>query len=307
MTSRAFAMLFKDIACRRDLTPAAKILHAILVDRIGTKGFCWCGVRWLAKATGLSSDGVMGGIAQLERLKLVQVTRRQSGRSNHYRLVEKEAHCPAVHLPEEKRTAQQNGSALPTSALAHCSAVQSNNKKDLLSNTAASDFDRFYEAYPKKLNRAAALAAFDAIPDKPSIDVLLAAIETARRSPAWKEQNGRFIPGPAKWLQDEQWRNYKPAASGTTASGLELEQRQREKQAAQRQASIEQETAQHETFWSSLSAERQSHYLEAVETQQAGQKIRFNNPDILRRLAVGMAYRERCTEPQEALAVASIS
>jgi DNA-binding MarR family transcriptional regulator len=81
-----FYKLPKDVAGRRDLTAAAKVVLAILIDRIGQNDCCWPGIRLLAKDAGLSTPAVTRAIANLEAKGVVQIERQSNGRSNRYRL-----------------------------------------------------------------------------------------------------------------------------------------------------------------------------------------------------------------------------
>lgn len=67
-------------------------------------------------------------------------------------------------------------------------------------------FDSFWESYPKKRNRAEAKAIWD----KAGCSMLQAEIaEGLRRwngSTDWSKENGKFIPQPARWLEDERWK-----------------------------------------------------------------------------------------------------
>ena len=68
------------------------------------------------------------------------------------------------------------------------------------------EFDLFWKAYPKKRNKADALSAFLKI-EGVSIQTILDAIERFKGCPEWKEQDGRFIPYPAKWLKAKGWED----------------------------------------------------------------------------------------------------
>ena len=73
-------------------------------------------------------------------------------------------------------------------------------------------FAVFWEAYPNKRNKPAARKAFAKIAGKVELSVLLAALETQKRSPDWTKENGRYIPYPASWLNGRRWED-KPQAA----------------------------------------------------------------------------------------------
>ncbi len=69
-------------------------------------------------------------------------------------------------------------------------------------------FDRFWWVYPKKLNREAALRAWESLaPDAALVEAILAALKDQARSEAWRREDGRFIPQPARWLRDRRWED----------------------------------------------------------------------------------------------------
>lgn len=67
------------------------------------------------------------------------------------------------------------------------------------------DFGTFWQAYPRKVGKEKALAAFKKV-DVP-IDTLLAAIEEQRKSAQWTKDKGEFIPHPATWLNGKRWED----------------------------------------------------------------------------------------------------
>ena len=67
-------------------------------------------------------------------------------------------------------------------------------------------FALFYNAYPKKRKRGDAENAFKTInPSQELLDKMLKAIEQAKKSEEWQEQDGKFIPHPASWLRAKGW------------------------------------------------------------------------------------------------------
>lgn len=67
-------------------------------------------------------------------------------------------------------------------------------------------FDRFYEAYPRKVGRPAAIKAFAKCKaDETLVDQMIAAIEEQKQSAQWVKDDGQFIPHPATWLNNERW------------------------------------------------------------------------------------------------------
>ena len=73
-------------------------------------------------------------------------------------------------------------------------------------------FDRFWEAYPRKMGRRKAEELFAFLPER-LWDRLLAAVERQKRSEQWTRDNGRYIPYPATWLSEGRWDDLPDAAA----------------------------------------------------------------------------------------------
>ena len=81
------------------------------------------------------------------------------------------------------------------------SESESNTRKAL-----ESAFDAFWSVYPKKTGKEAARKAFEKIP-KSAHSLLVPAVEAQKKSRQWMEENGRFIPNPATWLNQGRWED----------------------------------------------------------------------------------------------------
>lgn len=66
-------------------------------------------------------------------------------------------------------------------------------------------FETFYQDYPRKCNRAAAVRAWDKLkPDSRLFGIILDALEQQKRSEQW--QRG-YIPHPSTWLNQARWED----------------------------------------------------------------------------------------------------
>lgn len=133
---------------------------------------------------------------------------------------------PYLHLPgwNEHQTVRAKKSKYPapedgveTSASickqmqADVPVIQSNTESNSISESESNSertgaFDRFWEAYPKKVGKEAARSAFRKIKGV-SIETLLLALGQQKNSDQWKKENGRFIPNPATWLNQGRWED----------------------------------------------------------------------------------------------------
>ena len=86
------------------------------------------------------------------------------------------------------------------------------------------DFERFWQAYPKKVGKGEAQKAWKKN-GHPGIDQIIAVVARARQTSKWLEDNGRFIPNPATWLNQKRWDD-----EYITAGELEAQAEQRHRE-----------------------------------------------------------------------------
>jgi len=65
------------------------------------------------------------------------------------------------------------------------------------------EFEAFWTAYPRKEARRRARQAWRQ--RRPDLQRCLRALAAQRSAPRWREENGRYIPLPANWLEDGRW------------------------------------------------------------------------------------------------------
>lgn len=71
-------------------------------------------------------------------------------------------------------------------------------------NARLSDFDLFWECFPRKRAKLDALKAWQQTKDvRPPIEQILAAIEDAIQGGEWSDE--RYVPYPATWLRRGQF------------------------------------------------------------------------------------------------------
>lgn len=78
-------------------------------------------------------------------------------------------------------------------------------------------FERFWELYPVKVGKDAALAAYRET--KPDDDTLCRNLNFWLSSRQWKRENGRFIPRPAKFIRERHFDHIPPDCVPTGGTG----------------------------------------------------------------------------------------
>ena len=92
-------------------------------------------------------------------------------------------------------------------------------------NHCVLEFDAFWEAYPRKESIFEAQRAFVEAGAKAAMPEILAALAWQVKSDQWKEEGGKYIPKPAKYLMEGQWKNGKraPKRNGPNINELDHE------------------------------------------------------------------------------------
>ncbi|MFW6112441.1 MAG: hypothetical protein ACOC6S_02605, partial [Chloroflexota bacterium] len=73
-----------------------------------------------------------------------------------------------------------------------------------LNKTQQERFDRFWQAYPKKVAKGAAETAFKKLdPEENLLNTMIDTIELAKKTTQWQDK--KYIPHPATWLNEKRW------------------------------------------------------------------------------------------------------
>lgn len=84
---------------------------------------------------------------------------------------------------------------------------------------APDGFDRFWDAYPKKVGKQDALKAWKQIdPDADTVEAILAGLERWKTCDQWTKDGGKFICWPQKFLNRRYWEEDPGAPAGPTGS-----------------------------------------------------------------------------------------
>ena len=74
-----------------------------------------------------------------------------------------------------------------------------------IGHQGVTEFDQFYEAYPRHVGKKAARKAWDGAKDRPSLEAILLAIAAQKKSHDWTKDGGQYIPHPSTWLNQGRW------------------------------------------------------------------------------------------------------
>lgn len=81
-------------------------------------------------------------------------------------------------------------------------------------------FERFWAEYPRKVNKAAARQAWEALAPDGALEARIAAgLARSRQLAQWNRDAGRYIPYPASYLNGRRWEDESEEAADNGSSG----------------------------------------------------------------------------------------
>ena len=231
LSQEKFVQLPKRIMRRRGSSPTAKLVFAVIVDRIGANGSAWPGYSRIAADTGLHLSTVKRAVKGLIEAGLLRKFPRGRGLSNMYTIPNSSSSSGLNSVQAEPGADCDSGSvqAAPR-VVAGCDYRELTHELDPLNEThkrskkkspqfSNAECERIYQAYPRKVGKAAALKAIDkalrVIANRGTPDPtvwLLDRVQKYARSAAG--QQGKYTPYPAKWINQgrydddaDEWKN----------------------------------------------------------------------------------------------------
>ena len=133
--------------------------------------------------------------------------RRQEYMRNYMNEYRQEQKKLAEGKQPRKCLRKQSVSALESSVLVIDSIDNTINTNTINTNTTSnSAFDAFWNLYPKKIGKGAALKKWQTIkPEKALIAKIMNAVREQMTTAQWTKEGGQYIPNPTTWLNQGRW------------------------------------------------------------------------------------------------------
>jgi predicted transcriptional regulator len=171
----------------------------------------------MQRETGLGIKGVRSALAELQTKSwlVMERTQKSNGQLGPYRYTLIESTVPQ--------------STVVASTVAEGTDIKKNNlEENKVKETYAHSeklFDEFWNAYPRKLDKAKAFRAFKSALKRATFEDILAGVIAYRNDPA---RNPDFTKYPATWLNSDSWEN---AAGSGVSPHTERNERERQRSA----------------------------------------------------------------------------
>jgi hypothetical protein len=173
----------------------------------------------MQRETGLGIKGVRSALDELVKKNwlIMERTRRENNQLGPYRYTLIEATVP-------KGTVAQG-------TVAQGPDIKKNNTKEEQSKELDAHFEEFWNAYPKKLDKAKAFRAFKSAMKRAKFEDILAGVIAYRNDP---QRNPDFTKYPTSWLNADSWENEVAPSADSEAAERARIRKEREREESRR-------------------------------------------------------------------------
>ena len=202
------------------LSQSAKLVWGRLAQFAGANGRCYPKIEEIASGVALSSRQAKRVLNELVENDFIQVVKPTGKRKlmhwpNEYLFLDHPCFKSDPKCTSEGDTSVPSGGVVngPSKEVTLMSppnkrVIQENHNKRVKEETGVTDFDIFWEKYPKKKSKGTARKVWVKInPGKKKSAAILNGLSLAINSNAWEKENGKYIPYPASWLNAEGWED----------------------------------------------------------------------------------------------------
>ena len=160
----------------------------------------------LQQLTGLSLSGIASARNKLKQRGVLTYAPGKARQAGKYHLFHfsKDEYVQAS-AQSECRHERDNGVGVSETLI----DINKNTNKEKISKKKHTEgFEEFWQMYPRKVAKANAQKAFEKLSPNPELLAeMLSALERQKQSDAWQQENGKYIPHPATWLNGRRWED----------------------------------------------------------------------------------------------------
>lgn len=211
------------LAWDTEIPPPEKLILLSLSDQANDEGITWPSVSSIVKKTGMSERTVFRHLAALEKLGHIHREQR-IGSSTIYHIHPCQIDTPVkltplslvTPTPVKLTPTHATGDTPPLSLVTPTPATVGRQKpkepsietkrNQIEPSTREALFEQFWQAYPKKTGKQAALKVWVKLKDRVQVlRLCLQALSWQRSSEQWLKDGGQYVPNPATYLNQGRW------------------------------------------------------------------------------------------------------
>lgn len=200
--------IIEAIASSRSFCARARVMAVIIRKTYGwNKKEDWISLSQFEAITGIGKSNICRTLNQLVQAKII-IKSDNKYRINSISKAWKELSNPITIITSDKAHYQNGQSGLSNMTPTKDILTKNNllQKKDKSVLMLEQDFENFWQEYPKKAGKKKARVSFLKL-KKDLLPTILDALEKQKSSPAWQDNDGKYIPYLATWINGERWED----------------------------------------------------------------------------------------------------
>ena len=231
-----WAVIPPEVRYDTKLSAGTKLLYGEISALTDKFGYCWASNDYFERLYGLSERTIIRMIQSLDHAGYIVVADGQTTRRRIYAGINPLKRATEDGVIEIRttdknvrrvRATDKNVTATDKNVTAtdkNVSAIYNDTEEQEKKTTPKAPkgagaeiwdkpaWDRFWAVYPRKVDKAKALRAWNKLKaDRKLMQIMSAALKTQRASEEWRRDNGRAIPYPSTWLNNRRWEDEVPA------------------------------------------------------------------------------------------------
>jgi len=178
-----------------------KLVLLALADNANDDGYCWPSQEVIADKSSMTTRNLRRVLAALEERGYIRIDERR--RPDGYKA------SNGYQLSPDKLSAKSSPDIQGSSQRTTVSYQEPSEEPPVIESAGAKADDqawvRFWELYPRKVAKPAALRAWNAAIKTTEPDLIV--IGLGRHLPSMKANDPKFVPHPATWLNNARWND----------------------------------------------------------------------------------------------------
>ena len=86
--------------------------------------------------------------------------------------------------------------------------TETEKRRERVDSKYSDEFESFWKSYPRRVGKGSAYTEWKKLGNsRPKLPTLIAAIEAQKKSSSWRDDNGKYIPHPERWLKKTRWED----------------------------------------------------------------------------------------------------
>lgn len=214
-------LLFDD-----DLQPTDKLVYgAVYFFSQLSRGVCTASNRRLAEAVNISPKTVRNCLSRLEEkhyIKRYYESESRRKRKSIAPLVTLKRGKTPEGVPKQGHGVpkQGHGVSLDNEQISNSTKEV---KEERTTNGQKQWFKAFWKKYPRKVKKKTARKRFMSnVESEETFESLMQALEQQRESSQWQRENGKYVPHPSTWLNQERWEDEDIEDYSSSESGVSV-------------------------------------------------------------------------------------